>query len=207
MNGFLLIFEDRIKDFWEKYTEAEMQELFADILTYANANPQAFVKELEQVQFDPVLQPLPIVLEALSRDSDKWGEFFVNLLNTILVKAKSSANPQEMVDNLIEFAHIETHPKLFVKHVAKRLHQELTDDNLYTKSAAISMLPNYLDNPVVVDKEDIIQELQNKLRNPKWQIRYLAYISLKKFNLLPPDYSLSFTDKLLRMYKGRPLTY
>jgi hypothetical protein len=206
MNGFLLIFEDRIKSFWEDMPEAEMQELFADILTYANANPDTFKAELAEVQFNTILQPLPIVLEALSRDTDKWGHFYVYLLEAILDRTKKTNKPQEIVDNLIEFAHIETHPKLFVKHVASRLYQELRDDNLYTKSAAISMLPHYLDNPVVEDKEPILQELQNKLKNPKWEIRYLAYISLKP-NRLPKGYSLPFFDKLLRIYKGRPLTF
>lgn len=186
--------------------EAQMQELFADVLVYANSNPEAFKKEMAEIQFDPALQPLPVVLEALAGDTDRWGQFYVDLLDTILDKTKKTNHPQDIVDNLIEFAHIETHPKLFVKHVANRLYKELTDDNMYTKSAAISMLPHYLDNPIVEDKEPMLQELHNKLKNPKWHIRYLAYISLKP-NKLPKGYSLPFFDKLLRMYYGRPLTF
>ncbi|OOQ56502.1 hypothetical protein [Mucilaginibacter pedocola] len=207
MNGFLLIFEDRIKTFWEEdMPEAKVQELLNDILVYANSNPEGFKKELAEVQFDYVLQPLPVVLEALAKDSDRWGQFYVDMLEIILERTKKSRRPQDIVDNLIEFAHIETHPKQFVKDIARRLQQELTNDNLYTKAAAISMLPHYLDNPVVEDKGPILHELQNKLKNPKWEIRYLAYISLKP-NKLPKGYRLPFKDKFLRMYRGRPLTF
>lgn len=207
MNGFRLIFEDRMKAFWEEMPENEMQSLFNDILVYANANPESFKAELAEFQFDVNLQPLPIILEALSRNTDRWGQFYVDLLDTILAKTKTAKDPQAMIDHLIEYCLVEYHPKLFVKHIAARLHKELLADNLYTKCAAISMLPNYLENPVVEDKEEILAEIKRKLKNPKWQVRYIAYISLKNTKRLPPNYKLSFKDKLLRLYYGPQLTF
>lgn len=207
MNGFLLLFEDRIKAFWENMPEEEMQALFADILIYANANPQTFCEELASIQFDPLLQPLPIVLEALSKDTDRWGQFYIDILETVLAKTKTAKNPQEMVDNLIEFCLVEYQPKLFVKHIAARLYKELFDDDLYTKCAAISMLPHYLENPVVENKGAIVAEIKQKLANPKWKVRYVAYLALKEAKLLPPKYKLPFVDQLFRLYHGPQSTF
>ena len=60
-----------------------MQLLLADILQYANSNSQTFKKELDDIKFDKELLPLPIVLEALSKDTVKWGQFYTDILEDI----------------------------------------------------------------------------------------------------------------------------
>ncbi|WP_374948771.1 hypothetical protein [Mucilaginibacter sp.] len=207
MNGFVVIFGDAIKNFWDERLPAEsVKKLMADVLLYANANSETFLSELQQIQFSTDLQPLPIVFEALSHDTDRWGSFYVEMLETILTRTKQSNKPQEIIDHLIEYVFIEKQQKPFVQQIAARLHKELFSDNLYTKSAAISMLPNYLKNPVVKDKGLIARNIQTKLVNPKWRIRYTAYISLKPHGLLPKGYKLPFVDALFRIIYGRPFT-
>ena len=207
MNGFLLLFGDSIHRFWDEMPEKEVQKLFANVLSYANANPSAFKREIAEVQFDKDLQPLPIVLEALSRDTDTWGQFYVDLMETVFTRAKNSKDPQVVVDHLIEYAVIEKQPKPFVMQIANRLYRELFSDNIVTKCAAISMLPRYLHNPAIENQKVMVRELQNKLINPKWRIRYMSFISLRKVNLLPKGYTLSFTDVLYRIYYGKPYTF
>lgn len=207
MNGFMVLFADRIKAFWDKMPEEDMQKLFADVLVYANTHPETFKREVAEVQFNKQLQPFPIVVEALAKDTERWGDYFVEQMDHIFERAKSSTNPQFVVDHLIEYAQMERDTLPFVKRIVDRLYKELFSDNIITKSAAISILPRYLKNPLVDNQKTMIRELQNKLINPKWRIRYTAYIALKAEKLLPKGFKLSFSDMLLRLYYGRPLTF
>ncbi|MBD1392899.1 hypothetical protein [Mucilaginibacter glaciei] len=207
MNCFVVIFGERIKKFWdEKLGPDDTRWLLDDILLYANANVATFKEEIAEIQYDKKLQPLPLIFEALAADTDNWGHFFVSMLDAILDRAKKSDKPQEIADHLIEFAFIENQPKPFVQQIAARLYKELYSDNVVTKCAAISMLPNYLHNPIVKDKNLIIRELQTKLINPHWRVRYTAYMMLKRLKLLPNGFKLPVVDAALRIYYGRPYT-
>lgn len=207
MNGFKVIFGDRIKLFWEeKLSPSAVRLLLNEVLMYANANADTFTQEIAEIQFDRKLQPLPVVLEALASDTDNWGPFFLETMDMVFDRTKHSDRPQEIVDHLIEFVYIEKQQKPFVQQIVARLHQELFSDNITTKCAAISMLPNYLSNPVVDDKTTIIKDIQSKLVNPIWRVRYTAYITLKKMKLLPKGFQLPVVDSILRIYYGRPYT-
>jgi hypothetical protein len=187
--------------------EDEMQKLFADVLVYANTHPETFKKEIAEMQFNKQLQPFPVVVEALAKDTDHWGNYFVEQMDYIFERAKSSTNPQFVVDHLIEYAQIERDTRPYIHQIVARLYKELFSDNMVTKSAAICMLPRYLKNPVIDNQKTMIRELQNKLINPKWRIRYIAFVSLKAEKLLPKGFQLSFADVVQRLYKGRPLTF
>ena len=81
MNQFVEQFGNSIKTFWQTGSEEQKQKILADILKYANDNPRIFKQDLEEVQFDKELMPLAVVLEALSKDTDTWGQFYVDTLD------------------------------------------------------------------------------------------------------------------------------
>lgn len=206
MNHFSDKFDNRIRSFWGKSGETEKQRLLDDILQYANSNPQTFKKEVDEIRFDKDLLPLPIVLEALSKDTANWGQFFIDLLNDIFEAAKQVEKPNEILTNLKEFAFIEKDDKPYIQKIADRIYKELTSDNLETKLAAIWTLPNYFDNKAIKNKNIMICALQQLLTDYNWKVRVVTFKALGFEDLLPLGHKQSFTDKLLILILGEPQT-
>jgi len=204
MNHFSEKFDNRIRTFWNDNIETEKQRLLDDILQYANANSQTFKRDIAEIQFDKDLEPLPIILEALSKDTTNWGQFYVDLLDDIFDTAKQTEKPNKILRNLIDYAYIEKDDKPFIQKIVDRLYKELDNDNLDAKLAAIWTLPNFLDNKIVKNRNKIIDTLQRLLNDNNWKVRIVAFKSLEYENLLPERYSLSFKDKLLKFIFGEP---
>ena len=206
MNQFINLFGNRIKSHWETDSEDQRQKLLSDILQYANSNVESFKQDMEEIQFDNELSPLPIVLEALSKDTDTWGQFYVDTLGKIFEKAKQADKPQEILNYLMEFAYIEKDEKPFVQRIVDRLYKETNSDNLSTQLAAIWTLPAYMKNPVVRNKPSIIESVQQKLQDKNWKVRYIAFKSLGFENMLPNGSKLSIGDQFRKLVFGAPPT-
>lgn len=206
MNQFLEKFSDPIKSFWETGSEQEKQKLLTDILHYASTNPEKFKQELQQVQFDKELTPLAVVLEALSKDTDKWGQFYVDTLDKIFEQAKVVDKPQDILSCLMEFAYIEKDNSPFVQLIVDRLNKETDSDNVSVKLAAIWTLPAYLKNPSIRNKSSITHSLQQKLYDKNWKVRYVAFKSLGYEDMLPDGHKLSMGDQIRKLIFGAPPT-
>jgi hypothetical protein len=173
-------------------------------LNYANFNPVKFKSEIGEIKFDQGLMALPIVSEALSKDTDKWGEFYVDLLNDILETAQKAKKPRDILNNLQEFAYIEKDTKPFVQQIVDKLYAALYSENLEIKLAAIWTLPNYWDNSSVRNKSMIIDKLREQLYDKNWKVRVVAFKSLGFENLLPEGQKLSLKDKVTKLIFGEP---
>jgi|GEM_PF-2566082 len=204
MNHFLDKFDKRIRTFWDGSGETEKKRLLDDILQYANSNSQTFKNDITEIRFDKDLQPLPIILEALSKDTSNWGQLYVDLLDDIFETAKKSEKPNEILSSLMEFVYIEKDDKPFIQKIADRLYKELSSETLETKLAAIWTLPNYLDNKAIRNRNVMVNALQQLLNDNNWKVRVVAFKSLGYENLLPEGHSLSLTDKLLKLILGEP---
>ena len=206
MNQFSNKFGNRIRAFWDRSGETEKKQLLEDILQYANANSQTFKSDIAEIRFDTDILPLPIVLEALSKDTGNWGQFYVDLLDDIFEMAKLAEKPNEILTNLMEFAYIEKDDKPFIQKIADRLHKEINSNNLETKLAAIWTLPSYLDNKTIRNKTIMVDELQQQLTDNNWKVRVVTFKALGFENLLPMGHKLSFKDKLFKLILGDPQT-
>lgn len=204
MNRFFELFGKRIRSYWDSASEDEKQVLLGEVLQYANAHPEAFKKEIAAIQFDKDLVPLPIVIEALSKDTDTWGPFFVDTLHTIFEQARLRKDPRVALSCLMEYAYIEQQNKPFVQKIVDKLYKESSADFLPARLAAIWLLPAYLTNSVVRNRPAIIQALQQMLHDPHWKVRYTAYTALGFEGMLPPGYKLSVADKLRKLVFGAP---
>lgn len=205
-NHFLELFGERIKGFWD-LDETGSDNLLADILRYANANPKKFRDETEPVLFDEELEPLQIILEALSKDTETWGQFYVDTLNKIFVEAEKYNDPTGILFNLIEFTYIEDDRRPFVQKIVDRIFKETDSDNHAIKLAAISSLPTYLKNTSITNRSLLLESLQQKLHDKNWKVRYVSFKSLGFENLLPDGYKLSIADKIRAMIFGKPPIY
>jgi len=206
MNQFVELFADRVKGFWQTPSDDQKKELLADILTFANSNPQSFKQDLDKVLFDKNITPLPVVLEALSKDADTWGQFYIDTLDKIFEQAKQTEKPNDILTNLMEFAYIEKTNRPFVQRIVDRLHKETDSGNLSTKLAAISTLPPFLTNPSVRNRSQITDSLQQKLHDKNWKVRYVAFTSLGYEDILPAGHKLSLADQLRKLVFGTPPT-
>ncbi|MFL9483984.1 hypothetical protein ACI6Q2_14490 [Chitinophagaceae bacterium LWZ2-11] len=204
MNRFTDIFGEKINDFWELPTDEQKVKICSEILQYANNDSQSFKNDLKAIQFDNDLYALPIVMEALSQDTDNWGQFYVELLDTIFNTAKFADKPYDVLTYLMEFAYIEKINKPFVKQIADKLYNELNTQNTAIQIAALWTLPAYLKNEAVTNKHIIKDALEDKLNDNNWRIRYVAFKSLEYENLLPKGRKLALKDKLCALILGAP---
>ncbi|MFM2392213.1 MAG: hypothetical protein RLZZ546_190 [Bacteroidota bacterium] len=204
MNEFVNKFKEQIENFWDMETE-EQEMVLSDVLKFANSNKEKFMTEIDLIKFDDDFMALPIISEALSKDTENWGQFYVNLLNDILETAKKSDNPDEILSNLMELAYIEEDNRPFVQIIVDRLYKELDSDNLNVKLASIWTLPSYLENKSIRNKGSIIRKLQDLLYDKNWKVRVVAFKSLGYGNLLPEGFKLSFKDKLTKLILGEPI--
>lgn len=206
MSQFLNKFGVPIEDYWEK-TEKERSKLLKDILEYANANRQTFINDFHQIKFDEEIMPLPIIMEALSADTEKWGQLYVDLLNEILQTAKQSDKPQSILTYLQDFSFIEEDTRPFVQQIADRLCKELDADNVDVKLACIGVLPDFLHNNSIKNRGMIIEKLRQQLFDRNWKIRVSTFESLRYEELLPVGYKLSVKDKLFKFIHKDTLFY
>ncbi len=180
------------------------QALLADILQYANTDPHTFKQELTEVQFDNDLMPLPVVLEALSTDTEHWGPFYIDILNNIFDEAKKAKMPKAVLSNLMEFAYIEKDNNPFIQTIVDKLVKEINSDHLTSKLAAITLLSFFLKNPVIRNRSTLENLMNQLLSDPNWKVRYVAHTSLHFEDLLPEGQKLSIGDKIRKYVYGDP---
>lgn len=207
MNQFSSLFSQRIKNFWSDASEQGKPELLKDILDYANVEPPKFKSELREIQFDKEIDPLPVVFEALSKDTDNWGAFFVEQLDEILKAAQNTRKPSEILTNLMEYAYVEKDNRPFVQQIVEKLHRAIDSENSAVRRAAIWNLPSFMNNGSIRNKSRVIAALQEKLNDRSWKTRFVAFEALRFENLLPEGYKLKLTDKALSTVLGKPYDF
>ncbi|MFN6378366.1 MAG: hypothetical protein ACK4WD_03775 [Flavobacteriales bacterium] len=202
-NLFLRKFGERIDNYWD-VESSEREILRREILEYANANPVKFRREFEAVMFDEDILPLPLVIEVLATDTDNWGDFFVHLLDDILQAARDSDDPNDILSYLQDFDYLDEDPRPFIGDIVKRLERELDGDHLEIECAAIWVIPVFLENPHVRNKEELKRKLVGKLNSPNWKVRVVAFNSLGYTDFLPEGAKLSLMDRIFKRIFGEP---
>jgi hypothetical protein len=198
MNEFLNQFADRIQSFY-KDQEQEKQLLLTDILSYANLNPEEFNNQVKEIGYDKKLMALSIIMEALSKDTDRWGDFYVDLLEDIFSRAKQSSVPKQFLMYLSDFAFIERDRKEYVQRTVSIFDREIEAENIAVKLAAIENLGYYMHNDFIKDTGLIIEKLRIKLNDANWKVRHAAFTALQEAGLLRDGDKLQVKDKLMKL--------
>lgn len=204
MNAFVQQFSNGIDKYWGDMPEEQREQLLSDIRKYANADPATFRRQLDEVMFDEDLDPLPVVMEALSEEPETWSDFFLDALNKIFATAEQSPKPEHILNKLIEFTYLEEVNAPFVQRIAEKLHSESNSTHLASQFAAIWYLPSFLINPSVRNKSSLLASLQQKLYDPNWKIRNVTFRSLGYENLVPEGFRLTLMDHLRKFFLGEP---
>jgi len=203
MNEFVNRFKEKVDIFYDT-TKDEQNNILKDILNYANSNPQKFKREFDEMKFNEEFDPSAIISEALSKDTETWGQFYIDFLEDIFEKADHSHKPNDILYHLTDFAYIEEDERPFVQKIVDRLYKEIDSKNLHIKIAVIWILPNFFGNTSIKNESMIVDKLQQQLYHENWKVRVVAYKSLGFENLIPDGYKLSFKDKMTKLIFGEP---
>jgi hypothetical protein len=203
-NNFKGKFEPALLRFWNGATDDEQKDILADVLAYANANPQSFKADMRNFWFDEELAPLSVVLEALAKDVDNWSDFYLEVLDAIFNTAKVTAKPKHILFNLTEFAYVEKMEIPLVQKIADRMLKEMKAGGVEIKIIIIREIYAYLFNNYVRNKAAITEELHQSLDDSNWRVRYVTWQTLSLENILPPGRKLALKDKFLAMIFGTP---
>ncbi len=205
MSTFLNQFGAAIENYWSESDE-QQEIILNDILQYAGKNPEAFRSEMKRVIFDEDHSPLSVVFEALSKDTANWSEFFVETLDHLFIEAKKLEDPQFILYDLSAFTYLEL-DESSIQRMVDRLYKEINSDIFLIKIAALWTLPSFLTTHSIRNRQRITGSLREKLNDPDWRVRYVAYKSLGYEDLLPEGYKLSIGDRLRKMIYGAPPVY
>lgn len=200
-------FGEQLLRFWDEMENEERDQLLTEILDYANSSPSSFRREMSQIRFNETYDPLPIVAEALVKQAQNWGDFFVETIQAIFAEAKRSTKPKNILELVYEFTLMEDSEHPFVQRLVDILHNESQSEHLESRLAAISRLPPFLENKTVRNSSKIKKSLQHMLSDNNWKVRYVTYHSLKLDNMLPPNTKLRIQDKLRAIILGEPKMY
>lgn len=194
---------EKVVKFWEEESEENEKIILADILGYANSNPQSFTKEFDEIKFEEDLDAISVVFEALAKDIDNWGQLFIDTIDNIFAAAKVARNPDDILVYLMDCNWVAKNP--FVQKIVDRIYKELDADNLHIQVACIQELSYYIKNSTIRNKNTITDALQSKLKGNDWKLRVVTFQILKHEGLLPAGYQLSFMDKVRKIIGGGKL--
>jgi hypothetical protein len=180
--GIFKIFDD--------LTIEQQRESLMAILEIANTDPAKLEEAVKNKEFNEE-NHLPILYEALSKDMDRWADFFLIEIKRILDNAKKSKTPKKVLNLLDEFAFID--PDTF-KHRAEFveiLKRELDHKNPIFRYYAVSLLSDF----VKENDYNAMDKLKRMLGDPNWRIRYWAYVALRDLTKIGRQEQLSLFDR------------
>ena len=186
-------FTEKFNDFYN-LTESNQNELLNEVLKTANNNPEAFKKLVAQLEFG-LECPLPFIYEALSKDLENWGSFYVDEFQRLLKLANANNVPKNYLTYLSEFSYLKPEEFKERNEIVRLAIAQLGNPQAIFRYYAYNVLFDmYLDN------DDSLKDILIKgLKDKDWRIRYWTHLNCEDFNLLPKGHSLKLTDRLRAM--------
>lgn len=206
MNNFLEKFKSDFDEFIYLDLQ-EYEELLDKILAYANQNQESFVKDVISIPLEDDAFVLSLILEALIKESKKWGDFIFELLKLIISKIKQVETPKTIVNHIINFEIITFDKTSLAQRIVDRLYDEIDINIIEIKNAILWTLLCFIDHENINNKKEIITKIQSQLKSNEYKVRLFTYDELNKKSLLPNDYKLSFKDKLYKILFGTPSVF
>ena len=202
MNALLKKHGDSFKLYSESST-AIQNIIRHELLEYATSQPEVFQRELEEVILADEFDVLPIVLEALMINPDRWEPLYIRLLDLIFQRASQAKDTEEAqiyLLYLIDFTFIAEIEHPLAHPIANRIYQEIDNTNESIQIKAMEALTEFLSNQTVQNREEILTSLQRKLyhRNPR--LKFAVHDALAAAGLLPQGFRLSLLDRIKRQW-------
>ncbi len=179
---------DKEQDKYLDLSKAEQEKLLDDILLFANSNKTElinFCHRTEPGQFCT----LELVYEALAKDTETWGDFIYDEFKRIIEGAKTSADPFLYTSCLDVGFCFGNKNAPYAQRIISLLAGELDSPLDGLRHRVLWFLSDWVAEGNELKHASIIEKMADKIRDPNWKIRYLAYILLKE-RQLPSGYKL-----------------
>jgi len=188
----------------QSFYELDMPEqdaIFAQIRAYANANKTRFIQEVRTFDLQEELSPLPLVYEAIAKDSDNWSDFYVDEIKRVLDFSLTTDNPKGVLDNLNELVfNLDTADAPHIRKIMDMLGQAVEATNATVRREAIFLVSGILNSDNLKQYHALVSSITARLHDPAWRVRYTAYLALTDANALPAGFKLSLLDRLRWKY-------
>jgi hypothetical protein len=180
----------KLENYYE-LPEDEQNALLKSILKAANDNPDEFIAYIKSIEFNDDA-PLSIIYEALAKDIDNWGKFFLEEFSRLFDLAKNDKDPEKYLIFVNDFAHIKLDDFKERKNLLELAITEIDDNNQKIRYWAYNTIGDFYEKGDIESKSALI----NGLQDPSWPIRKMVYSDCIDFNILPENFKLSLKDKM-----------
>jgi hypothetical protein len=191
---------DKEQDYFMSLSSEQEETYLTEILAFANKNRSAIIDYCMKIE-PTMFCSLEVVYEALSKDSDNWGEFIYEEFKRIFSGAKKSIDPFQYTRCLDIGLCFEEKNKPFVDKIINLLAVELDSPVDALRHRALMFLSDWIDDEDSSKYRSVMDKMLTKLRDSNWKIRYYTYYLLKDRSLLlGRPLTLNILDKFRGKY-------
>lgn len=179
----------------------EQDAILAKIRAYANANKSRFTEELRALDLTDELSPLPLIYEAIASDPDNWSDFFCDEIKRVLDFSLTIDKPAAALGNLQELVfNLDTTDAPHIRKMMATLDPYLASAKAMVRREAIFLISGILDSENAIQYQSLVSGILERLKDPDWRVRHLAYLALKDAGALPHGFKPSLLDQLRRQF-------
>jgi hypothetical protein len=149
-----------------------------------------------QISFSGIGQ----IYEVLAKNPERWGDFYVEEIKRAYLHAERSDAPFPILDCLEELSLIKNKNQPFGHQVIEFLAPYLNHEKPVFRFKALYHLGDWMEDGNQEKFNFLIYEIQKKLKDDNWQVRYVAELVLKDLNAVPNNYTPSLFDKMQRKF-------
>lgn len=142
------------------------------------------------------------IYEVLAMNPEKWGEFYVAEFKRAYLTAEDAENPFVILDCLEELTLIENKNKPFGHKIIEFLTTYLHHPKDVFRFKSIYHLGDWLEDGNEIKFRELIYEIQKKLEDKNWKVRYVAELALLDLDAVPKIYTPSLFDKMQRKFSN-----
>ena len=145
---------------------------------------------------------LGTIYEVLADNPKKWGDFYVAEFKRAYLTAEADENPFVILDCLEELTLIENKNKPFGHEIIEFLTTYLHHPKAVFRYKAVYHLGDWLEDGNEIKYRELIYEIQKKLEDKDWKVRYVAELALMDLDAVPKKYTPSLFDKMQRKFSN-----
>lgn len=189
--------KQKIAHFYDIESESERDALIAEIVKYAEGqNAEQFALEVRATFEQVSLSGIGIVYEALSKNPEKWSNFFLEEFRRAFQSAEKAQSPFDILDALEETCFVDGSKLPSRDDIIALLSDYLTNQNPIIRFKAILLLGDWIKKDNKSKHSKTIHKLTNRLEDSHWKVRHAAKIALEEWSRLPKGYRMGLMDRL-----------
>ena len=189
--------ENDIKDFWGLKNESDRDNLIEEIRAYAESKPvEELASEIRANFEQQSLSGIGAIYDALSKNPEKWSEFFFEEYQRAFEAAEQSKNPFEILDSLGEISFADETKLPSRDKIIRLLEARLEHPMPTIRFKSIFLLGDWIGDDNKSFFSPLVQKIIACLNDENWRVRFVALQVLEDLKSLPKDFKLGIMDRL-----------